>query len=54
MCFDRELSTNNIAEYEGLRAGLQAAAGLRIRQLVVVRGDSQLVVKQVNMEYDFP
>ena len=39
--------------YEGLLAGLRAAAGLGIKQLVV-RGDSQLVVNQVNKEYDCP
>jgi ribonuclease HI len=36
MCFDRELSTNNTAEYEDMRAGLWATARLGIRQLVVV------------------
>lgn len=46
-------ATNNTAEYEGLLAGLRAAAGLGIKQLVV-RGDSQLVVKQVMKEYGSP
>jgi ribonuclease HI len=53
MCFDRELSTNNTAEYEGLIAGLRATARLGIHRLVV-RGDSQRVVNQVNKEYDCP
>ena len=43
MKFDIGLSINNTVEYEGLLAGLQAAAGLGIKQLVV-RGDSQLLV----------
>nr|ABA99479.1 retrotransposon protein, putative, unclassified [Oryza sativa Japonica Group] len=38
-------ATNNMAEYEGLLAGLRVAAGLGIRHLLVL-GDSQLVVKQ--------
>ena len=42
-----------IVEYEGLLAGLQAAAGLGIQRLVV-RGDFQLVVNQVCKEYDSP
>ena len=46
-------ATNNTAEYEGLLASLQAAAGLGIKNLVV-RGDSQLVVKQVTKEYGSP
>ena len=45
--------TNNTAEYEGLLAGLRAAAGLGVKHLVV-RGDSQLVVKQVTKEYGSP
>ena len=40
-------ATNNMAEYEGL------LAGLGIKHLVV-RGDSQLVVKQVTKEYGSP
>jgi ribonuclease HI len=43
MDFGDGQSINNVAEYEGLLAGLRAAAGLRIKCLVV-RGDSQLVV----------
>jgi hypothetical protein len=43
-------ATNNMAEYEGLLAGLRAAAGMGIRRLLVL-GDSQLVVNQVSKEY---
>ena len=43
-------ATNNTAEYEGLLAGLRVAAGLGIKR-VVVRGDSQLIVRQVTREY---
>ena len=50
MHFPREMSTNNTAEYEGLLAGLRIAADLGIRKLII-RGDSQLVVKQVNKDY---
>jgi ribonuclease HI len=44
-------TTNNIAEYEGLVNGLQLAKDLGIRQLLI-RGDSQLVAKQMQKEYD--
>jgi ribonuclease HI len=50
---DEEKSSNNVAEYEALLAGLRAAAGLGIKRLVV-RGDSQLVVNQIIKEYDCP
>ena len=50
MQFTREVSTNNTTEYEGLLAGLRIAADLGIKKLIV-RGDSQLVVKQVNKDY---
>nr|CAH66197.1 OSIGBa0148D14.3 [Oryza sativa] len=43
-------ATNNMAEYEGLLAGLRLAAGLGIRRVLVL-GDSQLVVNQVCKEY---
>ena len=43
-------ATNNVAEYEGLLAGIRAAKALSIRRLLV-RGDSQLVVNQVGKEY---
>jgi ribonuclease HI len=47
-----EFSTiNNIAEYEGLVTGLRLAKDLNIWWLLI-RGDSQLVAKQVQKEYD--
>lgn len=46
-------STNNTAEYEGLLTGLWAAIALDIKRLVV-RGDSQLMINQVNKDYDCP
>ena len=53
MLFDEGRATNNTAEYEGLLAGLRAAAGLGIKRLIV-RGDSQLVINQVTKEYECP
>src|SRR4051812_701798 len=53
MHFPKEQATNNTAEYEGLLAGLRIAAELAIKKLVV-RGDSQLVVRQVNKDYKSP
>ena len=53
MHFPREMSTNNTAEYEGLLAGLRIVTDLGIKKLIV-RGDSQLVVKQVNKDYQSP
>jgi ribonuclease HI len=42
-------ATNNMAEYEALIFGLFAALSLGIRQLLV-KGDSQLIIKQVRGE----
>src|SRR3954466_16238137 len=53
MHFPKEQATNNTAEYEGLLAGLRIATDLGIKQLIV-RGDSQLVVRQVNKNYQSP
>ena len=53
MHFPRERSTNNTAEYEGLLASLRIVADLGIRKLIT-RGNSQLVVKQVNKDYQSP
>ena len=50
MHFPREMSTNNTAEYEGLLAGLRIAADLGVKKLIV-GGDSQLIVRQVNNDY---
>jgi hypothetical protein len=43
-------ATNNTAEYEGLLAGIRAAAALGVRRLIV-KGDSELVANQVNKDY---
>src|SRR6187401_550811 len=53
MHFPKEQATNNTAEYEGLLAGLRIAADLGIKKLIV-RGDSQLVVRQANKSYQSP
>src|SRR4051812_462772 len=53
MHFPKEQATNNTAEYEGLLAGLRIAAELGIKKLII-RGDSQLVVRQVNKDYQSP
>ena len=50
MHFPKGMSTNNTAQYEGLLAGLRIATDLGIKKLIV-RGDSQLVVTQVNKDY---
>jgi ribonuclease HI len=42
-------ATNNMAEYEALIFGMAAALSLGIRQLMV-KGDSQLIIKQVRGE----
>jgi ribonuclease HI len=44
-------ATNNIAEYKGLVTGLQLGKELDIQRLLI-HGDSQLVAKQVQKEYD--
>ena len=53
MHFAREEATNNTTEYEGLHAGHMVAAELGIKKLII-RGDSQLVVRQVNNDYRSP
>jgi ribonuclease HI len=53
LAFSREDSTNNTTEYEGLLASLRIIVGLGISRLVV-QGDSQLVVNQVNKAYECP
>ena len=42
-------ATNNMVEYEALIFGLSVALSLGIRQLLV-KGDSQLIIKQVREE----
>ena len=52
LCFQHgEKVSNNIAEYEGLIAGLKAAAALGVKRLTV-RGDSQLLVNFSNKVYE--
>src|SRR3989337_3046662 len=53
MHFPQEEATNNTAEYEGLLTGLRIATELGIKKLII-RGDSQLVVRQVNKDYQSP
>ena len=53
MHFAWEEATNNTAEYEGLLAGLRIAVELGIKKLII-RGDSRLVVRQVNKDYQSP
>ena len=53
MHFAREEATNNTADYEGLLVGLRVAVELGIKKLII-RGDSQLVVKQFNKDYQSP
>ena len=50
MHFPWEKATNNTAEYEGLLARLRIAMELGIKKLVI-HGDSQLVVRQINKDY---
>lgn len=42
-------ATNNMGGYEGLLAGLRAAASLGIRCLLI-KGDSQLIINQVSKD----
>ena len=53
MHFPKEMSTNNTTEYDGLLADLRIAADLGVKNLIV-RGDSQLVVTQINKDYQSP
>jgi ribonuclease HI len=48
-CVLSSKATNNMAEYEGLIFGLSATLSLGVRQLLV-KGDSQLIIKQVRGE----
>jgi ribonuclease HI len=45
-------ATNNIAEYKGLVTGLRLVKDLSIQRLLI-RGDLQLVAKEVQKEYDW-
>jgi ribonuclease HI len=51
LCFKPERKfSNNIAEYEGLLAGLSVANALGIKRLII-KGDSQLAVNFSNKSY---
>ena len=50
LCFTIDKISNNIAEYEGLLAGLRAAIALGVKHLLV-KGDSQLLVNFSNKSY---
>jgi ribonuclease HI len=45
-------ATNNMAEYEVLIFGLTTVLSLGVWQLLV-KGDSQLIIKQVKGEYSY-
>ena len=52
LCFQQgEKVSNNIAEYEGLIAGLKAAVALGVKRLTI-KGDSQLLVNFSNKVYE--
>ena len=52
LCFQHgEKVSNNIAEYEGLIAGLKAAVALGVKRLII-KGDSQLLVNFSNKVYE--
>ena len=48
--FISDSATNNVAEYFGLRRGLKRAIKMNIRSLII-KGDSQLIIKQMKGEY---
>ena len=50
LCFGIDKISNNIADYEGLLAGLRAAIALRIKHLLM-KGDFQLLVNISNKSY---
>jgi ribonuclease HI len=43
--------TNNVAEYEGLKAALQWINDNGIDEKIVIKGDSQLVIKQIKGDW---
>jgi ribonuclease HI len=45
-------ATNNMARYEALIFGLGIVLSLRVQQLLV-KGDSQLIIKQVKEECNY-
>ena len=50
LCFTMHKISKNIAEYEGLLAGLRAAIALGVKHLLI-KGDSQLLVNFSNKSY---
>ena len=50
LCFAMDKISNNIAEFEGLLAGLRTAIALGIQRLLI-KGDSQLLVNFSNKSY---
>ena len=48
--FLNEPATNNVAEYMGLLCGLKCVRSLGVQKLMV-EGDSQLIVRQLNGKY---
>ena len=50
LCFAVDKISNNIAEFEGLLAGLRAAIALGVQRLLI-KGDSQLLVNFSNKSY---
>jgi RecQ family ATP-dependent DNA helicase len=45
-----DINTNNVAEYKGLIFGLENAINLKIKK-IIVKGDSEIVIKQMKGEY---
>jgi ribonuclease HI len=43
--------TNNVAEYEGLKAAVQWLKDNEIKEKIAIKGDSQLVIRQMNGEW---
>ncbi len=43
--------TNNVAEYEGLKAAAQWIRDNKINEKTIIKGDSQLVIKQMKGEW---
>jgi len=43
--------TNNVAEYSGLIEGLRNIVKMRLEGNILIQGDSELVIKQLQGEY---
>lgn len=44
-------ATNNIAEWHGVLSGIRVLHASQWRNKLTIRGDSELVIKQLNLEY---